>query len=87
MLNDPFVNAMAKHWAGELMKFQGSAEDIIRHVFDRAYSREPTAAEFKRWTAFLKEGRFLTAQALEKRLSLEAVAHAIFNTKEFIYYR
>jgi hypothetical protein len=87
MLNDPFVNAMAKHWAGELMKFQGSDEDLLRLMFQRAYARAPSSTEFHRWLAFLKDGRFSTARALEKRLSLEAVAHAIFNTKEFIYYR
>jgi hypothetical protein len=67
-------------------------------MFHQAYARQPSASELQRW---LKEGRFLTAQpqgrevsnrpeALEKRLSLEALqalAHAIFNTKEFIYYR
>jgi len=85
LLNDPFVNAMAKHWAEQLAKLKASDEDIIRHIFQQAYTRNPSEAELSRW---LKEGRFLTAQgALEKRLSLEAIAHTIFNTKEFIYYR
>ena len=96
MLNDPFVNAMAKAWAEKLVKIESSEEEVVRLMFRQAYARDPSDTELQRW---LKEGRFLTAQggaisnrpeALEKRLSLEglqALAHAIFNTKEFIYYR
>jgi hypothetical protein len=96
MLNDPFVNAMAKAWAEKLGKIESSEEEVVRLMFRQAYARDPSDTELQRW---LKEGRFLTAQggaisnrpeALEKRLSLEglqALAHAIFNTKEFIYYR
>jgi hypothetical protein len=98
MLNDPFVNAMAKAWAEKLVKIESSEEEVVRLMFRQAYARGPSDTELQRW---LKEGRFLTAQAqgraisnrpeaLEKRLSLEglqALAHAIFNTKEFIYYR
>jgi hypothetical protein len=82
LLNDPFVNAMAKHWSDELMKNTGaSREDRIRSMFERAFARQPSEAEMQRWFSALEDFAGSTADAWER------LAHAFFNTKEFIYYR
>jgi len=82
MLNDPFVNAMAKHWAGELMK-QGTSSraECVHLMFTRAFAREPRDTEMRRWISALAELGGDTPDAWER------LAHAFFNAKEFIYYR
>ncbi len=82
MLNDPFVNAMAKHWAGELMKAKAAnAEERIRSMFVRVFGRQPRESEFPRWVSALSDFGGDSPDAWER------LAHAFFNTKEFIYYR
>ena len=81
MLNDPFVLAMAKHWAQQLTQDKSSPEQRVRHMFTRAFSREPSDAEVKRWQSALEFFGGDTPAAWE------SLAHAFFNAKEFIYYR
>ncbi|HBJ83071.1 MAG TPA: hypothetical protein DDZ88_04190 [Verrucomicrobiales bacterium] len=82
LLNDPFVNAMAKHWAGELMKQDDTNEETrLRDMFERTLGREPHASEVKRWLSALDDFGGDTPVAWER------LAHAFFNAKEFIYYR
>jgi hypothetical protein len=82
LLNDPFVNAMAKYWAGELTKQKATnSEERIRSMFVRAFARQPGEAELKRWLSALNEFGGCTPDAWEQ------LAHAFFNAKEFIYYR
>ncbi|MDP1588149.1 MAG: PSD1 and planctomycete cytochrome C domain-containing protein [Prosthecobacter sp.] len=82
LLNDPFVNAMAKHWAGELMKQAATNEETrLRDMFECALGREPHASEVKRWLSALDDFGGDTPVAWER------LAHAFFNAKEFIYYR
>ena len=78
LLNDPFVLAMAKHWAQDK---SSSPEQRLHAMFTRAFAREPTAAETNRWVAALQSFGGNTPAAWE------SLAHAFFNTKEFIYYR
>ncbi|MEZ5386245.1 MAG: PSD1 and planctomycete cytochrome C domain-containing protein [Prosthecobacter sp.] len=82
MLNDPFVNAMAKHWAGELLKrMSTTSADRIGQMFERVFSRPPREDEMRRWLAASQDFGGDTPDAWER------LAHAFFNTKEFIYYR
>ena len=77
MLNDPFVNAMAKHWAKQLTMDQDTdPRSRTRAMFRTALGRNPKEHELDRWTT--------TADSQE---AWQALAHALFNTKEFIYYR
>jgi hypothetical protein len=78
LLNDPFVLAMAKHWAQDK---SSSPEQRLHAMFTRAFAREPTEAETTRWLAALQSFGGNTPAAWE------SLAHAFFNTKEFIYYR
>lgn len=82
MLNDPFVSAMAKHWATQLVKTHASEQERIGAMFVSAYGRKPSVEETRRWCAVLHEFGGASAEAAWTQL-----AHAIFNTKEFIYYR
>jgi hypothetical protein len=82
MLNDPFVNEMAKRWATALLKdWDTSDEDRLRQMFAQALARAPNATELKRWIAALQDFGGDTPDAWER------LAHALFNTKEFLYYR
>jgi hypothetical protein len=58
-----------------------SREDRIRSMFERAFARQPSEAEMQRWFSALEDFAGSTADAWER------LAHAFFNTKEFIYYR
>jgi hypothetical protein len=82
MLNDPFVNEMAKCWAAGLLKDKDlNREDRVRQMFAQALARAPNAAELKRWIDALQDFGGDTPDAWER------LAHALFNTKEFLYYR
>ena len=89
MLNDPFVNAMAKRWVAHMMK-QGdaSAEDRLSRMFVSALGREPTDAELRRWLSALRDFSDTAGlDLLNDNDAWERLAHAFFNLKEFIYYR
>ena len=80
---------MAGHWAKQLLQQpHATVADRITAMFVQAYGRTPTASELQRWTAALPA---LTAPAPGDLLRNEAawaqLAHALFNTKEFLYYR
>ncbi len=82
LLNDPFVREMAGHWAGQMVAQKSlKPDERIRRMFLRAFSREPTDAESRRWQAALQSFGGDTSAAWE------SLAHAFFNTKEFIYHR
>jgi hypothetical protein len=82
LLNDPFVRAMARHWAeAEWRKGAMSVEQRLSGMFERAFGRRPGAEELSRWTGAL-EGLGGDGPA-----GWEAIAHAFFNAKEFLYYR
>lgn len=89
MLNDPFVSAMAKHWAAQLIKApHTSAEDRVRAMFVRAFGREPLEDELKRWTAAIHDlAAPQSVELMKDEAAWAQLAHAFFNTKEFIYYR
>ena len=82
LLNDPFVTAMAEHWALQVMQDKASSADKrLRCMFTRAFSRQPSKAEAIRWLAALQSFGGDTPAAWE------SLAHTFFNAKEFIYFR
>lgn len=89
LLNDPFVSAMARHWARELVRLpHATPGDRVREMFVSAFARAPAEAEVTRWTdaarAFATPGHL---SLMNDESAWSQVAHAIFNTKEFLYYR
>ncbi|QDT44970.1 Planctomycete cytochrome C [Gimesia alba] len=90
LMNDPFVKTQAKEWSALLVKQQDkTVEQRIRTMFLNAYGRAPDASELKRWTALVQDlGGTGDPQGLLADPNVWShVAHALFNTKEFIYYR
>ncbi len=88
LLNDPFVNAMATQWGERLIEDKAdSPEERVRTMFLRALGRWPNEQEMNRWVdaahAFSGDGTKLMTDAE----AWSEVAHALFNTKEFLYFR
>ncbi|MCP5539978.1 MAG: DUF1553 domain-containing protein [Akkermansiaceae bacterium] len=89
LLNDPMVNALAEGWAGRLVD-DGAAtpEERIDAMFLAAFGREASAVERKRWAKAAAEfGREESVDLMGNRSAWAAVAHALFNAKEFLYVR
>ncbi|MDG1893303.1 MAG: PSD1 and planctomycete cytochrome C domain-containing protein [Fuerstiella sp.] len=87
MLNNPLVVQLADQWATQLIEDGSVAiEQRVRRMFLHALGRPPSNHEVKRWAAavsdFAQSNDLITDKAAWSEL-----AHALFNTKEFIYYR
>ncbi|MDB5308425.1 MAG: hypothetical protein JWO38_2627 [Gemmataceae bacterium] len=92
LLNDPFVTGQADFWGRALANASHrSIENRLREMFRRAFGRFPTDVEVQRWAtlvADLAESHAVpTAKVLASPAVWKDVAHALFNTKEFIYIR
>ena len=91
LLNDPFVLAVADHWAGRLLA-DGRSQPAERMaaMFREALGREPDAEEMSVWldaaSAFASPNA-PPAELMADRAAWKGVAHALFNSKELIHYR
>lgn len=87
MLNDPLVSTLAKHWAAQLVKTpHTTAEERITTMFIAAFARAPQPGELQQWTAAAREFA-TTPDLLHDGAAWTQLAHALFNTQEFIHYR
>jgi hypothetical protein len=92
LLNDPLVSQQAEVWATQLVRENhASPQARIEAMFAIALGRMPTADETSRWTNAAADLAQLHNVAPESLLTSvpvwKDVAHALFNTKEFIYIR
>lgn len=92
LLNDPFTADQAKYWGRILTgKPHQNIENRISEMFFTAYGRPPDGHELTRWTTavadFAKLHNVKPEQVLVSTEVWTDVAHALFNTKEFIYVR
>jgi hypothetical protein len=90
LLNDPFVAAQAERWARALVEQpHPSPEHRLRLMFRRAFLREPRPEELARWRRAVDDFAALdpAAPPMQSVAVWKDVAHAIFNTKEFLYVR
>jgi hypothetical protein len=92
LLNDPFVVGQAEHWGKVLThSLHGTVHDRLHEMFRIALGRLPTDAELKRWSGVVSDLAEAHGVPADKVLAAPAVwkdvAHALFNTKEFIYVR
>ncbi|HIN95112.1 MAG TPA: DUF1553 domain-containing protein, partial [Planctomycetes bacterium] len=90
LLNDPFVLQQSRVWGKRLATARGGdVRQRIRDVFQAAFARGPSNTELARWEQAVHDLARLHEVSDGKLLSSEKVwadvAHAIFNTKEFIY--
>ncbi len=97
LLNDPFVEGQAEYWAKQLVKqAHRSPEERLTTMFRRAFGRNPQADELVRWRKAADDfaglyqdvpGKTPTGGMMNSLAVWKDVAHAIFNTKEFLYVR
>lgn len=88
MLNDPFVAAMAGQW-GERLVADGSADPAgrVERMFRVALGRKPDADELAAWVEAATTIGDSGSDTMTHLAVWTELAHAMFNTKEFIYYR
>jgi hypothetical protein len=98
LLNDPFVEAQAALWARNLIAAShDSPEDRLVEMFERALGRRPGEQELARWMKAVNdiaglhqdvpESRPPAGGMMQSAAVWKDVAHAMFNTKEFLYVR
>lgn len=87
LLNDPLVHQLSRHWAMELVKTpHSSPEDRIEAMFVAALGRQASDSERGRWVSLLRELSTMS-DPMADETAWAQIAHTLFNTKEFIYYR
>lgn len=81
LLNDPFVHQQAETWAKRVLAQPGTAQERIAAMYRSAFSRGPTVDESAACREFLS-----TRQAgISEVAAWTALAHVLYNAKEFIY--
>jgi cytochrome c553 len=78
LLNDPFVRQQAQHWA---TKQTQPTELRLQQMYLAAFSRMPTESESER------ARHFIASSGEPNAVAWTELAHALFNTKEFIFLR
>ncbi|MFO1008212.1 MAG: DUF1553 domain-containing protein [Planctomycetaceae bacterium] len=87
LLNDPLIDQLSHQWANQLMKIPHSLPgDRIEAMFVTALGRQPSDSERERWTALLRE-LSTSPDPMADETAWAHLAHTLFNTKEFLYYR
>lgn len=88
LLNDPLVQHLAEVWATTIVQDgQNKPEERLRGMFLAALGREPSPDELERWTRVTVELAPSQENLMSDLQTWSDVAHSLFNTKEFIYYR
>jgi len=83
VLNGPFMFEMSREFAKRLEKAVSNESDRIRHGWQLAYSRQPTADELTVVIDFLQSpSEFSTNDGLNR---WEQLAHAILASNEFMF--
>ena len=84
LLNDPLVREMCRLWADREMKTMGNELARVSRMALAAYGREASTAEVEVLSRFLLDQAAAGAPEAER---LTALAHALVNTREFIFLR
>jgi hypothetical protein len=92
LLNDPFVKGQSQIWSSRLVSSDyASPRERIAHMLSCAFAREPSPGEIDRWTAAIADLSTIHGvpadQVMQHAAVWTDVAHAVFNSKEFIYVR
>ncbi|MEO1993895.1 MAG: DUF1553 domain-containing protein, partial [Planctomycetaceae bacterium] len=96
LLNDPFVADQAAYWANRLVRGrQSEVAERLQLMFQRAYGRSATNTEISLWSdAVVSLAKLISPhenydvpQILAHTEVWTNIAHAMFNSKEFINYR
>lgn len=87
LMNNPFVKEMASHMGRQLADSSLTTNERITHMFLAAYGRKPTSPEMERWTQSAHELCTGDIEPLSTSEAWGTLILAIFNSKEFLYYR
>jgi cytochrome c553 len=79
LMNDPLVHQQAGVWARRELDAGGSAEERVQRMYLRAFGRPATDAECGRCAEFLRHN------GVDDPAAWTGLAHALFNTKEFLF--
>jgi hypothetical protein len=85
LMNDPFVHQQAEVWARKVLARPGTAQESVTRMYLSAFSRPPTAEELAACLEFLRQQAELSHGRIEDVATWAALAHVLFNTKEFIF--
>ncbi|MCG8653398.1 MAG: PSD1 and planctomycete cytochrome C domain-containing protein [Pirellulales bacterium] len=80
LMNDPLVARMARHWAEKAMQQHPTVSQRIEGMYQAAFARPPTEHELAAAQRYLRDG------ANDPEIWTD-FAHALINTKEFIFLR
>jgi len=92
MMNSELLADCSAELATRLVRESSDAAERIRHLYQLAYGRRPTEAEFEPAGSFLAASRRqLEADGVEAAVaetrSLEALCHVVLASSEFLYVR
>ena len=79
LMNDPFVADQAKKWAERSLEIEEDPEKRIQWMYQSAFGRPPTETEIE-----------VSSKFIDGQTDVETwthFAHALINTKEFIFLR
>jgi len=85
LMNDPFVIGQAALWGKKLLKQFTDPDQRIQNLYESAFSRPPSEFEMEVSHDFVVEQAKLHGVAKDHELPWKDLAHAIINTKEFIF--
>ena len=92
LMNSPFVTGLAEEWGSRLANGEAHSADMrVEYMFLKAFGRRPLPEERDRTAGYLadlaKEHGVSESAILGNAKVWRAVAHSLFNFKEFIYIR
>jgi len=87
LMNDPFVAEQANKWAQRILHQSSPAEVNVIAMYESAFARRPTETEFQIAMQFLGASPLDSAQSEDHLERWSHFAHALLNTKEFIFLR
>lgn len=88
LLNSPFVTQLAERWATSLMQDMSTDPgERVDKLFLAALGRLPSERERQRWCDAVIADCPPASNVMSDHQAWTQLAHAMFNTKEFIYYR
>ncbi len=85
LMNDPFVRQQAELWAKRTLAQEKTPRGRFVALYESAFARPPAAAELTACLDFVARQAQLDNRNAEDAAVWASLAHALFNTKEFIY--
>lgn len=85
LMNDSFVVEQASKWAARMIEQHETFEPRIVAMYQSAFARPPTVAEIETARQFFSAAKSSDATPLQDDELWADYAHALINTKEFIF--